>query len=389
MYWDKMLIMQTGKKYDDSNLIISENRPSFFAMTNFSKTFKSAFSKFQLMCLNEKTLKLDGKILQEISDFYTKHNLMLSGNMNRVKITDLTKYINLDAELIIIKKDEKILGSILSLPLPIHIETDLKINDNIAKGKRYENIIPVNADHKIFFVGHTTFLNNHKKYRGKGLGMILIQKSLQVAYDIGVLISYFLNRQARCSNAIKIRNWIFPVNPDRLDILNISYPRKYRSSYIFNLADAHTIIAIDENNSEKAFSLYLKLVSPKKFYLCPDLKYWKKWIENHKTYMLKIKDNCVGIFTINKITSYIPSKKCEIQHGNVLICVGQQPETLKSLIYTARLDNYDMITLQECGDLNSYLLTKIMAINTGTHDYLNFYNTKLVLHASDIYAPLI
>ena len=93
-----MLIMQTGKKYDDDNLIISEDRPSFFAMTNFSKSAKSAFSKFQLMCLNEKTLKLDMEMLQEISDFYTKHNLMLSGNMNRVKITDLTKYINLNAE---------------------------------------------------------------------------------------------------------------------------------------------------------------------------------------------------------------------------------------------------------------------------------------------------
>lgn len=377
--WSKML---TLKSEDDENekdeFIISQERPVFFAVDNFP---------FEIAYLDNGSLKLS--CLEKVSKFYTKNNLMLSGNMNRVKPIDLLKFINLDAELLIIKNKRKILGSILSILFPIAVQTDLKITDIVAKNDRYRNLIPCLSSVNNILFANTTFLNNHKKYRGKGLGMVLIQKSLQIAYEQGILCAYFLNTTARCANAVTIKNWVYPVNPDNLDKLHIDYPRKYRSCYTITLPENQKIIRVEKENMLEALQLYLKLVKDKKFYLNPDIQYWKKWIENHKTYMVQMDNKFIGIFSINKILTYIPTKKCEIEHGSVLICVGQQPETVRSLIYTCKEQNFDLLMLEEVGDLNSRLLSKIWAINTQTKDYLNFYNTRISLQPSEIYSPLL
>lgn len=394
MYWDKMLIVREEEKGRDvkgDELIISQQRPSFFAAEKIPKFLS-------VICLDDESLTLNEKTLQKVSDFYTKNNLMLSGNMNRVKPLDLMKFINLDAELVLIKFRQKIIGSMLSILFPIriacvfsegeliNINSDNRVNTS-QKSIRHENI--VGKEREDFVFANATFLNNHKKWRGKGLGMVLIQKSLQIAYDQSILCAYFLNTKPRCSNAVTIKNWIYPINPDRLDKLHIDYPRKYRSTYTFSLPTNHSLILVNENNAQEALDSYLELVKNKKFYFNPNISYWRKWIVNHNTYMLKIDTKFVGIFCTNKITTYIPSKKCELEHGNILFCVGKQPETLMSLLFQCRQNGYDMLMLQEYGDLNKYLLTNILAINTGTSDYLNFYNTRIRINPEDIYAPLL
>lgn len=384
--WNEMWILKKEDKEkegtqerEENEFIISQERPVFFSVDNFP---------FQIAYLHNRTLKLN--CLEKVSNFYTENNLMLSGNMNRVTPADLLKFINLDAELVIIKNKREILGSILSILFPICVNTNLQITDIVHKNDRYCNIVEsrVKSYNNIVFA-NTTFLNNHKKYRGKGIGMVLIQKSLQIAYDEGVLCAYFLNSTARCKNAVAIKNWIYPINPDELDKLHIDYPRKYRSSYTITLTENYDIILVNKENMGIALELYLKLVKDKKFYFNPGIKYWEKWITNHKTYIVKIDDEEVGIFSINKILTYIPNKNCEVRHGSILICVGQQPATIRSLIFTCRKEDFDLLMLQEVGDINSRLLSNIWAIYTDTKDYLNFYNTRITLLPSEIYSPLL
>jgi len=217
--------------------------------------------------------------------------------------------------------------------------------------------------------------------------MILIQKSLQTAYNNGIICAYFLNSVPRCKNAVKIKKWVFPVNPDRLDHLKVDYPRKYRSSYF--IEKKNEIIKLNQDNSEKSLQIYLELMKDKIFYMKPDLDYWKRIIENCDIYMVKDTEKCIGFFSTFKITCYVPKKKYELENGNVFFCFGKQPETVKSMIYQCRQDGYDFLMLQESGDLNKYILNRIMAINTGKEEYLNFYNTRISIQASEIYIPLL
>jgi len=380
MFWDKMLILK-NKEEDNNDLIISQQRPLFFAM---DKNFK-----FDLLCMCEKTLTIDKKTLDEISNFYLENNLMSTGNINMITPDILMKYINHYSELVVIKNKNKIIGSILSLRLPIRLKTDKDVTDIVSKTQLYNKLVPNNSDGKTLLFGCTTFLNNHKKYRAKGLGMVLIQKSLQIAYDDGMLCAYFLNTKPRCSNSVPIKNWLFPVNPDNLDKYRIDYPRKYRSSYFIKLSENYSVILVDNSNIKESLDLYLKLMSDKKFYMYPDINFWKEFTKNHKVYMVKFDGEYIGIFSIDKLNVNIPSKKCNLDYGHVLFCVGKQPEIIKTMIYTSNLNNYDLLMLQECGDINRYFLNMVMAINTGHTDYLNFYNCRIKLSPSEIYSPLL
>ena len=187
---------------------------------------------------------------------------------------------------------------------------------------------------------------------------------------------------------MKIRNWIFPVNPDSLDKKKVEYPRKYRSKFFIEMGNEYSAVLVNNSNLEESLNLFLNLVKDKKFHMHPEINFWKEFTENHKVYMVKHLNEYIGIFCTDKLSVKL-SKKCEIEHGNTLFCVGKQPETVKSMIQTCKKDGYEMLMLQERGDLNKYLLNKIMAINAGLTDYLNFYNCRIELSPRDIYAPLL
>ena len=364
-------------------LFISDEEPNFSA--------KSKIKDFKVLCIDEKEIELSEDFLNKLSKFYIKNNLMASGNMNRIKPIDILKFTNIGAELVVIQK-EKILGSILSVLFPIKLVSELENNNQIKKTYRYTDIVPViqNKEENVHVFASTTFLNNHKKYRGKGLGMILIQRSLQLAHKQGILGAYFLNTVKRNDNAVKIKNWVFPVNPNNLDKYQIDYDRRYKSKYTFSFSPDYKIIEVNKvnNNIEEALEFYLSQVKEKKACFYPEISFWKKWIVNFNVFLLQCENKNIGIFCTNKLTSFIPSRKCELENGYVLFCVGKQPETLKAMLFRCRKDNYDLIMLQEVGDLTYSILKNVFACPVSA-DYLNFYNTNLSLQPQDIYFPLL
>ncbi len=372
-YWDKMFI---NKLSSPNDFIISYERPAFFVDNKLKLTIKSLYDN-----------NIELSILKDLEKFYAEHNRLNSGNIVLVTKDILKKYIDLNAELVMVFNKNKILGSMLSLSIPVRINMNINIDDIVPKSDKYQKIIPYNPDGKNMIFGCTTFLTNHTKYRGKGLGMMLIQKSLQIAYEEGILCAYFLNTTKRSTNAIPIRSWYYPLNLPIMDKYNIYYHKRYKQYYNFKLPPNIEITRVSD--IEGSLNIYLDLVKDKTFYLNPDMNFWSSWVQLFDTYIVKSDGNVVGIFTIKYLDNHIPSISQNIKGGQILLCVGKQPETIKSLIHICREDQRDIVYLQQYGDLTDKILQDLLAINTKKYDYMNFYNTSIQLKSTDIYIPLV
>ena len=378
LYWDKMLILHDkNSNKDENDLVISKEEPNFFA----------PMGPFTIHSVYEE--KSD-KIFNELSTFYSKNNVLSNGNMTQVSEHDLRRYYNVSVTEILCcrsKLSKKIIGSILSILFPIKLNIDNISIYRRDKSSRTKYLVENNPDVVLFAA--TTFLNASKKYRGKGLGMVLIQKSLQVAYEIGVICAYFLNTVPRCSNAVEIKCWVFPLNIKKHEQYRLGYMRKYRNYYLNLKSDGFEVQKIDNGNYKPSYYEYINLIKDKKFSLYPDLEYWDRWINNFDTYTVIINGKIQGIFCCIKYTIYAVSCGKYLDYGNRLICVGKQPETAEAMLLECQKSGIDILLLQEVGDLDEDLLHYIHAQKTKTSDYLNFYNTKIKLEAKDLYAPMI
>ena len=147
-------------------------------------------------------------------------------------------FMGIDSEIVIIRsKFNKILGTIISLTIPTRINivnkntnSNLITNSNkIVANERYRKL--GYNDEKDIVLGCTTFLTVHENYRKKGIGMALIQESLTIAYNIGILSAYFLNTVRRTEDAITINFWIYPINIDKIKKNKIPLPLKYNNIF--------------------------------------------------------------------------------------------------------------------------------------------------------------
>lgn len=382
-YWSKMEILKNSKKYIDEkgekdgkdNLFISQNRPVFFANKEHYNLLTSSKHDYT-------DLELD-----EISDFYcTNFRIEKSNNTFKISKKDLQSYLNVLSELLIIKNQGKLFGSIISLHIPIMINTTLNKEVSTKYSDRFEYFKSENS----FVFGCASFLILDQEHRGKGYGMALIQESLQIMYDNGGLAAYFINSTSRCENSIPLYSWYYPLNFDKLDKCKFFYPRDYKSRFLNNLSKfenpEHRIVKVENENIKTAYTFYMSTIKDKIFYFTPSYQYWERWISSFPTYLLYHCEKIVGMFSYNSYNVHFPSNKVELSKGNILICVGKQPETLQASLVKAKF-SYDMLTFYEVGDLSKNLLNDIFAQKHGK-SYINFFNTRLKINSLDFYCPL-
>ena len=364
-YWNKMQILRKHKS-KNNQLFISTNKPPFFVKKDY--TLKTS-SKHQF---TDEELKI-------ISDFYRrKYRVNKSTVTQNVTVSDLKKYLYLDCELLNIYKDE-IIGSIISIYLPINIKTELEKNTIPNKDKIYK----ISKDAIIFPC--TSFLITDDKYRGKGYGMSLIQESLQTGYELGVLGAFFINDVSRCDNSIPLYTWYYPFNFDKLDACNFVYPKYYK--HCFQVKYEKEIKQVDENNYERAYDFYINYLKDKVFYFSPSLEYWKKWINCFPTYLIfDHKNEIIGLFSYDYNLLKFLSYHDYIHRGCLITCIGKQPEVLHASISQGR-KMFDILNIFEIGDINMTLLKSVFAQGS-SKGYINFYNTRLKIKAEDFYVPL-
>ena len=290
---------------------------------------------------------------------------------------NFSDFLYLDSELLTIYKNE-IIGSIISIFLPIHINTNLE--KNIIQTSDRINKITNDA---IFFPC-ASFLIVDDKYRGKGYGMSLIQESLLVNHEIGGLAAFFINNVSRCDNSIPLYTWYYPLNFHKLDACNFVYPKNYK--HCFQITYDKEIKKVDGNNIELTYKFYMNYLKNKTFYFSPSLEYWKKWITCFPTYLIFKENQIIGLFSYNSILLKFPSCRDYMNQGILLTCIGKQPDVLNASISQAR-SMFDNLNIFEIGDINMSLLKSVFAQGS-SKGYINFYNTRLKIKAEDFYTPI-
>jgi hypothetical protein len=369
-YWDKMEIFR-NKKGEEEKLFLSLNRPAFFVQRNYE-----VFGSY--------SYKYSDKELEEISSFYNKnYRIGKSNNTIILSVSDLNRFIFISSELLTIKQENRLIGSVISILLPIAINTNLKIH-TLQLSERFK----LGNENSVMFAC-TSFLILEEKFRGKGKGMALIQESLQILHDNGGLGAYFINSVSRCKNSILLNSWYYPLNFQKLDSCKFNYSREYKSYFIKHLNEggkSANIIKICEENSKIAYDFYMDYMRDKKFYFTPNYEYWLKWILSFDTYILIQETKIVGLFCFNNNYIRYPLNKIELYTGILLFCIGKQPDTLLSALTTAQT-LYDIITLYEVGDLTKKILSNVFAQKSHTC-HINFFNTSLQLSSEEFYSPL-
>jgi len=377
-YWNKMEILRQGKQFlknqeekeKNKDLFISQNKPAFFVNKDY---YKVKTSSLYIFSVSE---------LQQLSDFYCKnYRIGKSNNTIMLYKNNIENLLNINCELLTIYEDKNLIGSIISIIVPLYINIkDINNTIRVEQSER-SNFYKQNPKKNIIFAC-SSFLILGDKYRGKGLGMALIQESLQILYENGGLGAYFINTVSRCDNSIPLFSWYYPLNLQKLDACKFNYPKDYKT--YFNLEKIENIVKVDIKNSKQSYDFYFDYMKDKNIYFSPSYEYWQKWIESFPTYILFQNEKIIGLFSFN--SNYIRYSSNELNMGILLICIGEQPITLKSALYASK-NLFDIITLYETGELTKKILKNVFAQNSHK-SYINFFNTRIKITSAEFYCPL-
>jgi len=302
--------------------------------------------------------------LNEISQFYAKKYRVNKSNITQnVTLSDFKRYFNLGIELLAIySMSNELFGVIISFYVPIFF------SDNLKQSFPY-----------------TSFLVVDDKYRGKGFGMALIQESLKVLHTFKCDGAYFVNNVPRGKNSIKMFTWFYPFNFSKIRSSGFLYPAGYENNFQIKYED-RIEKATKDNNGYQFYIDYLvskNLNELNNIYFSPSIIYWEKWIEVFHTYLVYQNEKIIGLFSIDTNILY---GRNYLNQANLLICIGQQPETINASITMTR-KNFDVLIMHELGDLTYNLLKSIFAQGLYSN-YINFYNTDLKLTSKDFYMPI-
>ena len=369
-YWNKLNIFRRDKEKNEQKdkLFLTDGKISIPTGKNDCK--------FIIVSSND---------LQEISDFYCKnYRILKSQNTVKVFTTDLLRLLNVDAEIAIIRKEKRLIGSIVSILIPVCVSGYNGGLDIVSE--RFNKI----KSEKSFVFACTSYLILENEFRGKGYGMSLIQNNLQTLHDNGGFGAYFINKVSRCNNSIPFNTWYFPTNFEKLDLCKYPYPKDYKIYFIEKMEKfskcKSDMILVDYENCLSAYNFYYRQVEDKKFYFAPSYDYWVKWINSFPTYLCYKNEKIIGIFCFNTSHVKTPYSNENLHLGKLLFCLGDQPEILSDAICKGS-ESFDLLNFYELGDLTSKHFSSVLAQRTEKL-YINFYNTSLNLKTSEFYSPI-
>lgn len=301
-----------------------------------------------------------------IEYFIKKNNKMSTGNTTLLKRVELNNYIDMGATAIVMLKQDKIMGFIMSLYLPIKI------------------------DGEVFKVGCTSFMNIHSALRGMGLAKNLMNELMMSAYEKQIYTDYHLGPLTDV-NSIQLQSYFYPLDMRKCILAGFSSPtwltskpHEIISKYQHKLSKDIRVKRI--GNSEEALSFYLKEVSNKRYAFYPDKELWSKWVNTYPTYTVYRKKKMVGIFTLGTVSCETTLGK-ELTLATPFLCAGKAGLVFPAMISEARRF-WDALYFYSTGIITSNIADKFNCIQ-GVPTNLSFYNNDIVIDKKDIFVPLI
>ena len=362
-FWKDMYV----SKEDTNPGIISTLPPIPFQDTEKKISLKRGISKDEY---------------DEVCIFIRNQNRTMSGNYTLLPKNELQRYIDFGARIVTMRGGNKdsLLGTILSIPLPIKCSFD---NDNT----------------EIIKHGCTTFLNVHKILRNHGLAMALIRELIQWGYEDKLMCDYHLTPNKIGNKAIQISAWYRPIDLPKSAGLGFLYENwntisKFNTNKVkFNTKkpSGFKIVRVLGKNSEKVLEFYKKIIADKSFVFYPDLDLFDKWIQQYPTYFVKEGKKMVGIFSISslycRMGDEVEGTLCFPLIFNCLL--EYNISVMRCLLNVAKEREYDTLYVYQIGDVTRECLEGINAIETKDKSWFSLYNNGMNLTSENISVPLI
>lgn len=369
-FWDKMSLLKKANsiknkgRENEETYFLHDQPPHIMELGNFT------------------ILRNDNNNFTQLSTFYNNYYMINKTNF-RIKVSEeqLRNYHeNLGAEIVCLYDNStnslnNLIGSIISFAFPIKI---IRHHQEKDKEKEIKAII-----------GCSSYLILHNKYRGKGLGILMIQESLKMLHQIGGRVAYFINKVSRGDNSILLPVWYYPIEIKKLD--NCKYP--YPNLYDFSLSSDNSIIFLSKQVSiidlNNAFNYYNKCIEDKEVAFSPSYDYFCKWVSSFPSFLVYDTDlqNIVGFFSIMVRPCYYPNYREIIYQGYLILNVGNN--NIRDAIHICRkMKLCDIINFYEVGNLNASHFKETFCQKSGNL-YINFYNLNLYPQKSKFFAPII
>lgn len=369
--WDEMFIYKERK--EEENIISRESPPEYTGENKKSLKLYREFKKEEY---------------EEIFEFNKTHNKLSSGNVTFLTPAQLSKFSTLGMYSVLARGGAKdaIIGTILSLPLPINCGASAATN--------------------VFVFGVTSYLTVHEKLRDKNIAMALIRELAIVGYQNSIYCSYFTSPKKIGENSIELTSWFRPLNLPRTIGLGFLYPnwnhipsfKENMAKYACKAVKNYKTVRLTEN-SEKcvaAFNFYIENIKGKKFAFSPDISLFKKWVKAFPTFSVVCSRNIVGVFSYMSVQS----KMATGLEGLLclpLIFVSSKDEKhkencMKTLIHTAHEEQFDVLYGYVVGGFTfSDLLENTKCITqpqSSVPTYFSVYNHTISLTPEDLYVPI-
>jgi hypothetical protein len=338
---------------------------------------------------------------KQVEEFINENNQALSGVFTLLNYDDLENFQKLSYYPVLMKRNEKLLGTVFSFPFPVKI-IEFKNESDDVKGREIKE--------EIF--GYTTFLNVHEKLRGYGLCMELIKELTNWGYENQIYMGYQMTNFPLTDKATKINNWYRPLNLLNTISLGFTFPgfneinrfHEYRISYSCKSPKGFNSLVVRKSDVSKILN-FLKSIEmndsnfsnkedkqeKKGIYLNFNFDFLNQWIQIFPSYFIINKENkeIVGFFSYKCVKCKTPLQQQALICLPLLFVSNKNYELtcLQSLFYIAFQQSYDIVYLYETGYISAEILKAASCVISEKSSYFSLYNNDLSFAPSDIFLP--
>lgn len=341
---------------------------------------------------------------EQVSKFICTHNLMRGGNITRLNPEGVAAFFKAAVHRAVITTENGLLiGVIFTRDMNL---THIKQSDEELKIEQVRT-------------GCTTFMVVHKSFRGLGMAMALIKQAILIGVDIDagpnhtVQSGYHLIDRSVGLNAVKLNMWFRPINikatleskhpipkanqvkdpVKRIKILERLYqPYDLPQYRIQSAADGpEAFIGFLKN-----MDLYKTRGGKGTFCWTPSRELLTRFTKAFDALtVIEIGRGIIGCFAMYTIDFLITpeSDPIPVKAAWLMFLKAANKEdsitVLKNAIEYARYLKLPYMLMHEVGDLTDEVLTEVKAINSKSHNMLDYFNIGISPDVKQIHIPLL
>lgn len=321
-----------------------------------------------------------------------------SGNTTMLTADFLKKLIKYDINTFTLYDKELIIGFVLNLPLPCLTQASIN-KDKKCNHHEWSKKIDIN-NQKNIIIGCTSFLCLHPEYRKQGLAMILIKAIIAKGHKYQSYAGYHLVSEIKTKTAVELNMWYRVIDLNlapKYGYNYVSYRKKsdknnFRDKLKYTIKLTTNITIRQGQGTKKELIDYQKIIkqySQKKFVFYPNLIGWQEICDIFDCYLIYDNNIIVGVFILHNNPLHVRSVAKTFNNTLLLLMIGQQPITLKSIIFQCQERKDILLYMYQNSNITEKDLTDLNCLLVKSKAYFERYNHSGLLQATDVETILL